>query len=1668
MAEYFRIFKLLMKKNMIVRKKHWKMSLFVEIMIPLLLFLLGQIVRASSGSDPVKIQSNTYHQIDYPNRYQINFDNFQIRYTPVNPLTTKLMNDTVTCMEIKKSQLIGTKSEESMLAEFSNVKSNYPFMECLGVVFEAVDDSTMPKDFRYKLRTSTGLPKELFEEEENGDGAELYFAETALTRTQTCLDQALIKEAANLSSVPVEFSIQQMPYPPYVYVDKATILAGQAFGELARFAFLVVLCVEVTYPSNEKYIGINILMSVNGVKNHQNLFSWLISGVLFSTVYLSPIIVMLKYDILPNIVPYLIYGNSFIIWLVLTVHACHVIAFGMHVTAYLWKPSHGVFASFMVTMLMDIINKYATGQQIRHLLIYLGILSPNFLLSRIFNEINSYETRLIGVQWSNLFSTGDLAAPGESCIGVMVLFSLIGTVVHFFMAIYVYSVRPGKYGVAQSPLFFLKKSNKVFHDVEVTELDYDREDRKEFEKVPAGTLTPGIQIRQLKKTYVTNWLRGTKVQALRGIDVDFYKGQITALLGHNGAGKTTMMSILSGLTSSTEGMVFVNGQNVQYELDAVRRNLGLCPQENMVFPDLTVYEQVLFFGMLKAKNKTKKQLDEEVDILLSKVNLSDKKNSIARQLSGGQKRRMCLAMAVIGDASVLILDEPTSGMDAESKREVWDIILKLRGDTTILISTHDMEEADILGDRVAIIHSGKMRSYGTSMFLKKLYGDGQVEVTLSIEPNCDPRKIINEIGLNAQLLSQDEGQVVLAIPLAENLPTALDNLERQKRKLGVTGLSVSIITLEQVFLRVTREHGDETDSSNTPAKLFSKILGFAYFFQTTRAYIAKKIAFTSKNPWNFFFSTILPCIAALIMILDHGGKTPSRKPVSASLDAYSNAHTLCYTKNQTFADKYAISARSFGASSKYIGSNNSLTDALLSEALEDLGTYRNKLIVSSEFNDTEEKPGESSMLKANGFYSGTAYFGIPVTLNMLANTVLKVLTGDEHYRIKLWLQELPDSFAMQMYQSTANSFTLSMALFVFLAPAVALYVTHPLQENLSSVKHLQFMTGASSFSYWLSMYIFDMIQYTVSIILLISTFVIADVSFGTKYYHATEIMIFFLILFMFGASVLPLVYLMSFTKKSMNTCTILLSITPLILSFIDFLLWGLTGTVKSKIYDVFRDIQSRVFLLIPHMSFIYGHVSFFEVVAQNSQCRRMPSRQLEVICQYVETNPCCSLDCHNGICQKSLPYFVENPDFTSLGQSLIWMACSAILFSALIFVLEKRWFERLYSYVQKRRGTMETASGTDELVRQEAELVASEVLNFMLRRKDQPAVTTENIFHVHKLSKSYGNVNAVRGISFRVKQFECFGLLGVNGAGKSTTFRMLTGEEIPRSGSIYLKEFNIETERSKYLGQMGYCPQHDAILEALNAWDHLYLFARLRGIPKNEIKAAVEKWVHKLNLQKCASQPSGTYSGGNKRRLNIAMALIGNPTLVLMDEPTTGVDPAARRSLWNTLKTCQEAGQSIILTSHSMEECEVLCNRLVIMVKGQLVCVGASQELKQRFGAGYNIHVKLNPGSEATDLERIKRRIETTLVCKLIDENTGFIGYHVTDSDATWTIMYSMMNQLKTDYSCIEDFAVLSSTLEQLFIQFARAPNEDDEADQANGIPKRRWWQRKQTRGSRV
>lgn len=249
----------------------------------------------------------------------------------------------------------------------------------------------------------------------------------------------------------------------------------------------------------------------------------------------------------------------------------------------------------------------------------------------------------------------------------------------------------------------------------------------------------------------------------------------------------------------------------------------------------------------------------------------------------------------------------------------------------------------------------------------------------------------------------------------------------------------------------------------------------------------------------------------------------------------------------------------------------------------------------------------------------------------------------------------------------------------------------------------------------------------------------------------------------------------------------------------------------------------------------------------------------------------------------------------------------------------------------------------------------------------------------HELTKYYGSFKAVDEISFVVNDKECFGLLGVNGAGKTTTFGMLTGDLLMSAGNAYIQRSNLRTSVREFQGYIGYCPQFDALIETMTGREMLELFCALRGVPTSQTREIVNFMIGVADLQEHANKPTGMYSGGNKRKLSIAIAMIGNPHVMFLDEPTAGVDPAARRKIWTTLMQAQkELGSAIILTSHSMEECQALCNRLCIMVNGSFRCLGSSQHLKSKFGQGFTVLIKLKSSAdEATVVPKVCATMDT-------------------------------------------------------------------------------------------
>ena len=231
-----------------------------------------------------------------------------------------------------------------------------------------------------------------------------------------------------------------------------------------------------------------------------------------------------------------------------------------------------------------------------------------------------------------------------------------------------------------------------------------------------------------------------------------------------------------------------------------------------------------------------------------------------------------------------------------------------------------------------------------------------------------------------------------------------------------------------------------------------------------------------------------------------------------------------------------------------------------------------------------------------------------------------------------------------------------------------------------------------------------------------------------------------------------------------------------------------------------------------------------------------------------------------------------------------------------------------------------------------------------------------------------------------------FSLLGLNGAGKTTTFKMLIGEIKPTSGDAFINGYNIGHDKSKARRNLGFCPQFDVLPEYLTVRNTFDLVAGLRGLERSSVAKSIDELIKVFKLNEFNDKLVQKLSGGNKRKVSSGIAFLGRPFVVFLDEPTTGMDPAARRYLWTVIKKARDLGMTIVLTTHSMEESEALSSRLGIMVNGQFKCLGSVQHLKSKYGKGYTLIIKCK-GNADNQVLIVEEFIKKNIVAAMLKGN---------------------------------------------------------------------------------
>ncbi|XP_044771201.1 phospholipid-transporting ATPase ABCA3-like [Neomonachus schauinslandi] len=1600
---------------------------------------------------------------------------YELAYVPSESVVVKNITEMVKEMLNTNFSVRGFSSE----AQFEKyiVSEKQPMVHVLAAIvfdhdFRNSDDG-LPLKVKYHLRFGAGTEKSsnllsslkatgwnthlLFPEIPSlgprnpvgDDGGDPGYIREGFLLLQHVVDRAIMTyhngRAAEQVFSGVLIFLRQFPFPAY-YNDSFLWIFISIFPLVVLLVFSLTELTLIRTIVSEKEKRLKEYQLMIGLSNAMLWASYFVSFFLMFLIIICLLCVILFVKIVPDVV--LQYSDPSLVFVFFLCFVVASISFGFLISTFFNTATLAVsvggflyFATFFPYVFVRTIYTQMTLTEKLAFCVF-----SNVAVALGVDFISKMEMKEYGVQWNNILSPVN---PDDDLSFAHIMGMLLFDAFLFgLMTWYIDAVFPGKHGVPKPWYFFVQKSywfgkalsikkkedNQI---IDITRSDY-------FEDEPVD-LVAGISIQHLYKEFT---MEKDTIMAVKNLSFNVYEGQITVLLGPNGAGKTTTLSILTGLTLPTSGKVYINGYDISKDMVHIRNNLGFCPQDNILFSELTVSEHLYFYCVIKGVPPEIRLT--EINKMLTSFGLLEKHDALAKSLSGGMKRKLSIIIALIGGSQVVILDEPTSGMDPVSRRFTWNVLQQYKHDRTILLTTHHMDEADVLGDRIAIMVKGSLQCCGSSIFLKRIYGVGY-HIIMVKEPHCNVEEIIRVVDQHipeARLENNVAAELSFILPkeYTHRFKDLLTDLENRQKELGIGSFGVSITTMEEVFLRVSREDDEAfqtpslkdknrrenmNQNMNVPrsfersysptASEPSNIkfnTGWSLNCQQFCAMFIKRAMFSWRN-WNLMLMQILGLLGIVYFLMRGMEISRNRVENAREMDLEQYGQTIVpfsdddrsdFSQNLTKILEMMLKAKKQklqevkGDLTKYLQeSQECIYSCIIALSFHVVG---NKKLVTLWFNNK-------------------AYHSPPLSLAILDNLIFMALSGPDA-SITVSNKPQPQNIVSKKLEGRKiPGMQVALNLFFGVSIFVSGFCLLTVTERITKAKHIQFVSGVSAISFWLSALLWDFIIFFTACCLLMVVFLLSGLDALTKNYRFLDTLVIFML---FGWSIIPFTYLISFLFSSHTSAYIKLVMLNYCAGVFSIVMDIIITTTSDK-GSAFESLLLNSMMVLPMHNFGMSISKYYD------------NQETNILCS--STDVPAFINCSKAITQMNV-YSLEKD---AIGRFLVAMAVTGFIFFLLIFLLETTsWKVRTFVfhyiffgiYKKFNKDIMSTElSGKSE--NDDVQYERNRIL-------EQPQELLNFTVLIKELTKIYFTcpaVLAVRNISLGIQKEECFGLLGLNGAGKTTTFEILTGEETATSGDVFIENLSITKNLLEVRSKIGYCPQSDALLDYMTAREILVMYARLWGVPETQITQYVNKLLQSLNLEPYADKFIYTYSGGNKRRLSNAIALMGNPSVIFLDEPSTGMDPGARRLLWNTVTRARESGKVIIITSHSMEECDALCTRLAIMVKGKFMCLGSPQHLKNKFGNVYILKAKFKMDTDENELENFKKYIATVFPgSELKHENQGILNYYIPSKDNGWGKVFGILEEAKEQFN-LEDYSISQITLEQVFLAFATPENTE-------------------------
>ncbi|KMY95234.1 phospholipid-transporting ATPase ABCA1 [Drosophila simulans] len=993
--------------------------------------------------------------------------------------------------------------------------------------------------------------------------------------------------------------------------------------------------------------------------------------------------------------------------------------------------------------------------------------------------------------------------------------------------------------------------------------------------------------------------------AVKELNLNFYQDEITVFLGHNDSGKSTIFMLLAGFISPSAGEITINGYDLATNQRKARQSMCICPQHNVLFEKVDARWHLQFYCRLKGLSR--REASAETDKYLEIGRLQDFANTKVKNLPSGIKRMLMLCCNLCGNSKILLLDEPGTSMDPAMRSNMWDLLRRERKGRCIIMATHNMHEAEVVADQIVVLCDAQVIGYGTMGFLTQIAGTGSSYLLICTKMDtCFVAEVTNFLQIrfpDIKLHNEFSIYVTYELPTKHVAQYAGLFLELEEA-LGELNLA-EISVCAPTLGSVFLQMGEDMRQS------WNRISSFDLL----------------SNPSPM--SSLLNLLPTFEVREDDGSVKCCNqwRAIVGKKSLFTWRHRKFYCTIIATPMIICLLIISFAI---FIF----LVDHHLCELLvTDLSIYPKAVFVidSPAEGNRFERRYKANVIGQGGTVRSTA--GTPIDDYLLAEMKSDQVKVQHTFLAGATFDSDANSIVAWSNNKLKHGSPLSLGL-VYAAIGQELAQLHirivnkPYQDTVQQA--VRGLIYASSIEFAVLVFHYLVLSTTIFAVLPIlerrskvqhqqfssgvsrSTYWLSHLSWDYCFYIAM---------------ILPLIVVAGITIGS---------VLPVIVQLLAF---GFSAISFTYMLCLMSHDFGKMFSIILYINMIGVLALFIHP--------KSPQPRYAVIESVLLIHPHYSLCCGMYEAIRTSTY--------SLKVLLYLIFGGAVYLIIVVFA----WVPRRLNYVFK--------SIRNEKIYPRYEDEDKEVDK--IRRRLAYLTTAHYAFFpliLKNLSKRYGSFVAVRSLTLDLNPFECVGLLGRNGSGKSSTFRMIVGMESITAGSIHIKGYSLKTRPNDASRHVGFCPREPMLSSFMTGKDALRFCCMINGIRKEYIKSLVASLAECFELVPHMNKRISTYSNGTKRKLMIAMGTLA-PSLMCLDEPTAGVDMHAKYEIWRILDGIRQGGRSILLTTHNLEECEFLCTNVGIMDHGSLLCYGSLSRLKHRFNMGIFVKVKMGTRAELDD-----------------------------------------------------------------------------------------------------